>query len=379
MGLRVAIDVGPLHGPLTGVGRAVDGTVGALADRPRDVTLGRFVVSTRARLDDATRRLPVPAMLAHRWWARSSWPPLDPLLRVDGRSADVVHGTNYVVPPTTRRIARLVSVYDCWFLDEPDRVDPDVGRAAQVLLRSLDDGAHVVTCSDATKDALLGHVPNLEPHRVTTIHLGPPDGFGSSDPRRVSPPTRLGRLTAGGFVLSLGTVERRKNVPGLVEAFGRLAAEVADVRLVIAGSPGDDSPAVDAAIRRLESEARGRIDVVGRVDGVERDWLLDNARALAYPSLDEGFGFPILEAQQNDLPIAATAVGSIPEVGGPSLLLSRPDDTLALAANLHRLVTDDGRHAEAAALGRRNLERFSWQRCGDELITLYRRLAGATS
>ncbi|MEM9039625.1 MAG: glycosyltransferase family 1 protein [Actinomycetota bacterium] len=374
MGLRVAIDVGPLHGPLTGVGRAVDGTVAALADRPHDVTLGRYVVSARARLADGTRRMPVPAMLAHRWWARSSWPPLDPLLRVGGRRADIVHGTNYVVPPTTRRIARLVSVYDCWFLDEPDRVDPDVGRAAQVLLRSLEDGAHVVTCSEATRVALLGHVDGLEPDRVTTVHLGPPD---LPVERAIRRSLRFDRLVPGGYVLSLGTVERRKNVPGLVDAFGRLAAEVDDVRLVIAGAPGDDSPAVDAALARLDRSTRDRVDVLGRVDADERDWLLGCARALAYPSLDEGFGFPILEAQQNDVPIAATAVGSIPEIGGPSLLLSRPDDTLALAANLHRLVTDDGRHAEAAAHGRTNLERFSWQRCGDELITLYRRLAGA--
>ncbi len=146
---------------------------------------------------------------------------------------DVVHGTNYVVPPT--RCPSVVSVYDCWFLEHPRDVDADVRRAAAVLRRSVADGAHVVTSSAATTTRVR---QLLATDRVHTIHLGPPPvPTIPADDR----PTTLPDLGDGPFILSLGTIERRKNIPTLVAAFGRLAREHEHVKLVIAGAPGNDA------------------------------------------------------------------------------------------------------------------------------------------
>ena len=367
VGVQVAIDAGPLHGPRTGVGNAVAWTIDALRRRPvttrRDdeIDLLPYVISARAKLQPGELRLPIPAAVAHRMWARSSVPAMDRWLG----HPDVVHGTNYVVPPS--RVPRIVSVYDCWFLEHPGDAHPDVARAGAALRRAVDDGAHVVTSSEATTDrvrAVLG-TP-----RITTIHLGPPPH--DPDERRTAP--ALGDPQTP-FVLALGTVERRKNLPTLVRAFARLAAEHPTVQLRIAGRDGGDSSALATALDRLPSEVRSRVIRHVTVDEPVKRWLLDHAAVLAYPSLDEGFGFPILEAQRSGTPVVASSAGSIPEVAGAGALFGPPNDDEALAANLFRAIDDPDERDDLIRRGHDNVERFSWERTAEELTALYLRRA----
>ena len=361
MPLTVAIDAGAAHGPRTGVGNAVAWTLTALGDR-HDLELRPYVVSARARVRPPERRLPIPAAAAVRLWARSSR-PVDRWLG----DPDVVHGTNYVVPPT--RCPRVVSVYDCWFLEHPDDTVADVRRAAAVLRRAVDEGAHVVTSSDATS----GRVRDLlGTDRTTTVLLGPPPAPVDAAPETAPP--GLPDLTTEPFILSLATLERRTNLPLLVAAFGRLAREHESVRLVMAGAVGNDAAAIDRAIARLDPPTAGRVLRTGPVDDLAKRWLLHHARALAYPSLDEGFGFPILEAQQHGVPVVASTAGSIPQVAGPAALLSPPGDAEALAANLFWIVTSDEMHAKLVRRGLANVERFSWADTARRLDELYRRI-----
>ena len=350
--LRVAIDVGPTHGRRTGIGNAVAWTVDALAERD-DLELHRYVTSARARVRKAEQRLPMPAAVALRLWRHRSV-PMDRWLGLP----DLVHGTNYVVPPT--HCPRIVSVYDCWFLEHPEDADPDVLRAAAVLRRAVADGAHVVTSSDATTRRVR---ELLDTERVRTILLGPPPAPADLDARvgadaQEDVPSGLPQLDT--FILALGTIERRKNLPTLVDAFGRLAREQPAVRLVIAGSAGNDVAAVDRAIARLSPEIAERVVRTGIVDDTTKRWLLTNARALAYPSLDEGFGFPVLEAQQVGTPVVASTAGSIPQIAGAAALLSPARDIEALAANLFWIVSNDEMHAKLVRRGHANVQRFSW-------------------
>ncbi len=358
--LRVAIDAGPTHGRRTGIGNAVAWTIDALSGHEQ-LELRRYVTSARARVRPPERRLPLPAALALRMWVHRS-APMDRWLG----HPDVVHGTNYVVPPA--RAARVVSVYDCWFLDHPEDAEPDVRRAAAVLRRSVDDGAHVVTSSDATTRRVRAL---LDTDRVRTVLLGPPivDEHAPS----AAPP--IGLPEHSEFILALGTIERRKNLPTLVDAFGRVASEQPTVRLVIAGATGNDVSAVDRAIARLPPRAAERVVRTGTVDGAAKRWLLSNARALAYPSLDEGFGFPILEAQQVGTPVVASTAGSIPQIAGSAALLSPARDAEALAANLFWIVTNDEMHAKLARRGRVNVARFSWATTAERYHELYREIA----
>src|SRR5215212_3360222 len=142
--VRVAIDAGPLYGHRTGVGAAA-AVIGALATRG-DVELDPYLVSFRAKPFAGHRRLPVPGIVASHVWARSQWPRFD---RWAG-DAQVIHGTNYVVPPT--RLPAVVSVYDCWFLRQPDDAAPVVRRAGERLRRAIRAGAYVHASSEDTAE-----------------------------------------------------------------------------------------------------------------------------------------------------------------------------------------------------------------------------------
>jgi glycosyltransferase involved in cell wall biosynthesis len=204
------------------------------------------------------------------------------------------------------------------------------------------------------------------------VLLGPPPPEIGAVP--ADTPAGLPDLT--GFILALGTIERRKNLPTLINAFGRLAREQQSVRLVIAGAAGNDVAAVDRAIARLSPEIAERVVRTGIVDGATKRWLLTHARALAYPSLDEGFGFPILEAQQAGTPVVASTAGSIPQVAGAAALLSPARDAEALAANLYWIVNDDEMHAKLVRRGIANVRRFSWASTAERYQAMYGELAG---
>lgn len=357
--VAVAIDAGPLHGATTGVGVATAGMIEALG-ADRSIELVPYVLSARAQLLPGTRRLPLPATLAHHAWSRLPVPRVDRWLR----PARVVHGTNYVVPPS--RLPRLVTVYDCWFLRHPDEVDPVVRRAGEVLRRAVASGAVVHASSTTTANEV---TELLQTDRVHVIPLGAPP-----PPADVAAGERHD-LVAGRFVLALGTTERRKNLPALVTAFGLLPDADRDVQLVVAGGDGDDRPAIDAAVAALAPDRRARVHLLGRVDDGAKAWLLDRATVLAYPSLDEGFGFPLLEAMQAGTPVVATTAGSIPEVAGDAAVLVAVGDIEALAAALHRVIGDDGERQRLIAAGHERVEHFTWATTAKRLAALYHALA----
>jgi glycosyltransferase involved in cell wall biosynthesis len=368
--ITVAFDVGPLHGRRTGVGNAVAWTLDALsADPPagstgEGVELAPYITSMRARVEPPQRRLPIPAAAAMRLWARPAPRALRHLHERWLGRPDLVHGTNYVAPPTT--VPTVISVYDCWFLEHPDDAVPDVRRAADVLRRAVGEGAHVIASSRATATQVR---QLLDTDRVTVIHLGPPPPLEVLDGTKP-----VAGLRDTPFVLALGSVEKRKNYPVLVRAFGRVATEHPSARLVIAGAAADDQPAVTRAVEDLDHSARRRVMMLGTVDEATKTWLVSNARTLAYPSLDEGFGFPVLEAQAAGTPVVASTAGSIPEIAGSAALVSPPNDVDALAANLYWVLNNEEMREKLSRRGRENVKRFSWERTASELTDLYRRL-----
>jgi glycosyltransferase involved in cell wall biosynthesis len=333
----------------------------ALAERD-DVDLLPYVTSFRARPEPGSRRLPLPAALAHRLWGRIDQPRVDRWLL----GADLVHGTNYVVPPS--RLPRLVSVYDCWFLLHPDQAHPSVVRAGAVLARSIAAGATVHCSSDATAAALRHIFPGVD---ACTVHLG---ALPLAAPPATCP---IPELDGPEFVLSTATLERRKNLPRLIEAFGLLAHQRRDLRLVLAGGDGDDRPHIDAAIDALGPEVGHRVLLTGFVDDAVRTWLLRHARVLAYPSLDEGFGFPLLDAMQAGVPIVAARAGSIPEVAGDAAVLVATHDPTALAEALQHVLDDDLARTRLVAAGTRRVASFTWDAAAASMASLYHRLGGS--
>lgn len=362
--MRIAFDVGPLYGARTGVGEAVAGMRAALADRD-DVELDGYLVSRRSTPQPGHRKLPLPGIVAAHVWSRWDRPRADRWMA----GVDVVHGTNYVAPPTRR--PTVVSVYDCWFLAHPDQAAPLVQRAGQVLRRRVAEGAWIHTGSDAISAQareLLGT------DRVATVRLGPPPEIPPLS--ELTRPSGAEPIEGRPFVLAVATQERRKDLGLLVQAFGELAARQSDTLLVLAGAAGDDSDSVQAALGALAPAAAARVIQLGFVDEAAKRWLLRSAAAVAYPSRDEGFGFPVLEGHSAGTPVVACRVGSLPDVGGDAVAFVDGRDPAALAGTIERVLTDTALRLELIDAGHRNLARFDWTHTAAGLVELYREARG---
>ena len=372
--LRVAVDATPLLGVRTGVGVFCQCALGCLGTRP-ELSVSAFAVSWRRRRGirphlppgvEAVDR-PMPARPLHRCWSVGRLPPLE---WWTGRQ-DVVHGTNFIVPPT-RRAARVMTVHDLTPVRFPELCDDYTRTFPRLIRKALAEGAWVHTPSRFVADEVV-ELLGAPADRVVPVHHGVPP-VDPADPADPAGPPGV-RAPAGGapYVLALGTVEPRKDLPTLVRAFDLAAAEVADLRLVVAGP---DGWGLDAFTRAVDASAHpDRIARLGWVGGRERADLLRNATVYAYPSLYEGFGFPPLEAMLVGVPVVTTTAGALPEVVGPGAVMVEPGDVPALAGQLVRLATDDAARRAAAERGARHVAGFSWDATASALSDLYARAA----
>ena len=385
---RVALDLTPLLGRPTGVGVFTRALAAELAVRP-DLDPVGFAVTWRgrgelARIAPAGFRTapagfrivsrPMPARPLRAMWSRAEWPPLEWF----SGPVDLVHGTNFVVPPT-RRAARLITVHDLTPVRFPQLCTPDTLAYPHLIRRAWRRGAWIHTDSSFVADEVRDwlQVSDADAGRVVPIHLGvTPSAAG--DPEAGQTLARARR-----YVLALGTVEPRKGLVDLVNAFDALARgddpgrPPADhIALVIAGPDGWGIDAFDAAL--AQCRWRNRVIRLGWVEDQQRADLLAGAQVLAYPSVYEGFGLPPLEAMAMGVPVVCSDAGSLPEVTGDGAVRVPVGDVEALAAALTEAVSDtpaaNARRTQQIAAGQHRAARFDWGSCAQGLVDLYSRM-----
>lgn len=313
----------------------------------------------------STVRRPMPARPLRELWKRADTAPIEWWTG----PVDVVHGTNFVVPPTSRA-ARIVTVHDLTAWRFPELVAPASRDFPALVERAVRTGAVVHVNSRSVGDEVEAEL-GVHADRVRVVRPGVPP-VDAGDPA-------AGRALAGGrrYVLSLGTIEPRKDLPALVAAFDAVATADADVRLVVAGPDGWATPAYEAAV--AAAAHRDRVVRLGFVSDRDRAALLAGATVFAYPSVYEGFGFPPLEAMSCGTAVVATRAGAVPEVCGDAAALVDVGDVDGLAGAISRLADDDAARAELVAAGHARVRGFSWSRCAHEMAALYEELRPSTS
>lgn len=351
----MALDVTPLLGAGSGVAAVVDGLLRSLASRDDPPEIVTWTMSGRNRGDGGVGATPLalPASVARPVWRITGRPRADKRLGYP----DVIHGTNYVVPPSSA--ATLVSVYDLSFIHEAASTSRSVKRFDSTVRAAVRRGAVIHT----TAHVIGAELEDRYGAEVVVVAPGI-----EARPQREQP-------TGARYIAAIGTAMKRKNFPLLIEAFGELASEHPDVELKLAGGEGPDSEAIEAALASLAPEIRRRALHLGRIGDAELDALVAGAAVLAHPSRYEGFGLPVLEAMSAGVPVVAADAGAAKEVAADAGLMVAADDVHAMAAGLAKVLDDEEFAASLTVAGIERAGDFTWDVAASRMMELYTDLA----
>jgi alpha-1,3-rhamnosyl/mannosyltransferase len=268
----------------------------------------------------------------------------------------------------------VITVHDLSFVRHPESHPGDrLEHLARYLPASLARAAHVITDSETVKREAVAHF-GLDPRRVTAIHLGVGPEYAPRTAKETAAVLSRHGLVHGGYVLSVGTLEPRKNLVLALRAWASLPAGVRGGRpLVVAGMKGWLNDSLLALVEKLERE--GAVRFLGYVAQDDLPFLYAGALAMAYPSRYEGFGLPVVEAMACGIPVITSTASCLPEVAGEAALLVDPDDEARMSEALRRVLGDATLRADLAARGIERARGFTWAACAERTVAVYRAVA----
>jgi glycosyltransferase involved in cell wall biosynthesis len=315
--------------------------------------------------------LPFDDIWLVRLWHRARLPL--PVEVVTG-PVDIFHSPDFTLPPTTRRARTLLTVHDLSFVRDPGSATPTLRRYLnQVVPRSVARAHHVLADSEATRADLieLFHTP---PEKVSVLYSGVHASFQPvTNEIALSAVRARHGLGHAPFILAVGTLQPRKNYVRLIQAFASVSRLSPGLNLVIVGGKGWLYDSIFAEVERLG--LRQRVVFPGFVADQDLPALYSAARVVAYPSLYEGFGLPILEAMACGTPVVTSTAACLPEVAGDAALLVPPTEVDALATALDRALRDAGLRADLVRRGLERASQFSWENSARQLLKVYAELA----
>jgi len=373
--LRIGIDYTVAVKQRAGIGRITRELVRALAEIDHENEY--LLVQARGTEEDkslppnfSTLALPLSERMATLIWQRLNLPvPIDLLT---GR-LDLFHSPDFTLPPALRA-RTLVTVHDLSFLRVPDCFPDGLLRYLKAAVpRAVRRADHVIADSHNTRRdvmTLLG-APGS---KVTVIHCGVEPRFrrmtDAADDRTLTTVRRKYDLPDQ-FILSVGTIQPRKNFARLVEAFGILDSQFAirNLHLVIAGGKGW---LYDGVLNKVKASGlESRVHLIGFVNDADLPALYNLSRLFAFPSLYEGFGLPPLEAMACGTPVVCSKASSLPEVVGDAALTVDPLDVTELAEAMRRAIEDESLRSSLVQRGLVRAAQFTWSKAAEELLKVY--------
>jgi glycosyltransferase involved in cell wall biosynthesis len=367
---RIALDYTPAYEQGGGIGRLTREIVAALAalDSPHQYRL--FVAGANAPL-------PPPPAANFTWkstritpdWFARIWHRARLPLPVEAFTGgvDLYHATDFTLPPTLPQTRTLLTVHDLSFVRVPETSSPRLKAYLDVVVpRSARRANHIIADSQATKDDLID-LYGIANDKVTVILSGVDARF-----RRVDYSANVRAkysISDAPYIFAIGTVQPRKNYARLIEALARLRAEGQNVMLVIAGGKGWLDDPIYQTLDALQ--LRNYVRFIGFADDADLPALYSEALCLAFPSLYEGFGLPILEAMACGTPVITSKVSSMPEAAGDAALLIDPHDVDALTDALRRVISDSTLREDLVQRGYTQAARFTWDAAARKLLAVY--------
>ena len=376
--LNIGIDYTAALKQSGGIGRYTRGLVTSLAelDAANRYTLLAASDAPAAGWRDfdthpnfSAKQLPLPERWLTIGWHRFYLP-----IPVEWFSGplDLFHSPNFILPPV-RRAKTLLTVHDLSFMRHPQGAVASLRNwLEKVVPRSLARADHVLADSLSTRQDLMD-IFNVPAEQITVVGAGVEARFQRvTDPQTLQAVRQRNNLPAEPFILSLGTLEPRKNFTGLIEAFNQSPVRETH-HLVIAGGKGWLYEPIFAAAQA--SPVANRIHLTGFVADADLPALYSLADVFAYPSHYEGFGIPVIEAMACGTPVVCADNSSLPEVAGDAALQITATDTPALAHALHRLTADQPLRQQLIEAGFRQAAQFTWPAAAQRLLAVYHQLS----
>jgi glycosyltransferase involved in cell wall biosynthesis len=288
--------------------------------------------------------------------------PGSPLLNWFSSDAGILHVSNQLRRNIPKRPKITATIHDltCWLMPElhtAANVRADRAFAEHTLKRA--DGLIAVS-ENTRQDAI--RLLHIAPQKIRTIYSGIPDAYFTAAPLQRSKP----------YALFVGTIEPRKNIDALLDAW-RMARLHADFDLLLAGPAGWSS---EATMARLQSGENG-VTYLGYVPESDLPSLTAGASAFVYPSLYEGFGFPVAQAMAAGVPVITSNCSCLPEVVGRGGLLVDPRSPAELAGGMRGLLTSESLRSRLRAAGRERAQRYRWPECARQSIDFFRHIEGS--
>jgi glycosyltransferase involved in cell wall biosynthesis len=295
-------------------------------------------------------------------------------LREHLADVDVFH-TSDVVNCALPGAKSVTTIHDLTAVLFPQYHTRQVRETLAEKFRFAQTQADAVICvsESAKRDAV--EYLELDPARVHVVHHGVDPSFCPLPPASVADALRPMGLMQEGYILHVGTIEPRKNLVRLVQAYQRLCQRLQTTpRLVLAGMKGWLYEDVLTEVEALGLE--DRVILAGHVDGELLPALYNGARLFVYPSLYEGFGLPVLEAMACGVPVVTSNTSSLPEVAGDAAMLVDPYDVTGIAEAMEQILGDNDRVTTLRRRGLARAARFTWEAAARETLKVYGKIQG---
>jgi glycosyltransferase involved in cell wall biosynthesis len=295
--------------------------------------------------------------------------PIDALLR---ERADVFLFTNFKKLPQVFKDKSIVIIYDISFLTHGHFSEE---RNRQDLIRNVPKAAneanHIITISQNAKLELKQYF-NIDPNKIEIINPAVDHGFFKPQAAKVVNKIKLKYGIRGNYILYTGTLEPRKNIVGILNAYASLEKKLQEnCTLVLAGGKGWQDESIYGRLAELKDLP---ILTTGYVPDEDLPALYSGASVFVYPSHYEGFGMPPLEAMACGVPVITSDNSSLPEVVGDAGIMIKADDTDALAKNIKKVLTDDKLAQKMRASGLQQAQKFNWDESGKKLVELLEKI-----
>jgi glycosyltransferase involved in cell wall biosynthesis len=374
---RIGIDYTAAYEQGGGIGRYVRELITALS---RLDTFNRYSLFVSGA--PSTSGLPTvpnnykwkPTRLTPKWLARIWYRARFPLpIEVFAGALDLFHATDFVLPPTLPRVVSLLTVHDLSFVRVPESTSPSLKRYLDVVVpHSVYRSTHVLADSQATKDDLIS-LYGTSGSKITVLLSGVDERFFDKLAAvRLMTTRSMYALEGFPYIFCVGTVQPRKNYARLIQSLAQLRNQGIDIHLVIAGGKGWLENPIYKTISDTHME--DFVHFIGFVADEDLPALYRNATCIAFPSLYEGFGLPILEGMASGVPVLTSNVSSLPEVAGDAAIMVDPYDLDAITDGLQRLILDSDLRNMLIEKGLSRARQFTWEKSARQLLGIYQNL-----